>query len=435
MRPIGFGLAAALALVAFAPATVLSAPKKVDEKARTQGMAEAPALAKAAGVSCQVTDARFIAKGKSNDKAVKGEVAYYEVDCDKGTGFVVSSIPGGTADANPCFQMNTTGKENQLSCILPGNVDPLADAAAVTQAAGLSCTPSKVRWIGQTQTKTQAFMEVACQEGPGYVLATNYTLDLTKPVSADNCLNFDDQQGPMSCSLTTKESRLAVVDAVVANAKNSCTIKDRRYVGMAQDKSEIFETSCTDGKGYIYKAKGSEVVATNCAEAMNLYGGCKLTDAREAMTEQAALYTQIAKKAGSTCEVETYQVLPASAGKDAVELSCKDGNHAVSVSQAGKPDLVLDCGRALVLKYQCSTKKLDTAYAALTSDLRKFDVKTCTVSDMRLAGQSAKGTMLLEVACSDGLKGYMLEYNAETAVPVAQTGCAFLSSCRLKGNT
>lgn len=63
MRPKVLGLAAALLVAALAPATVISAPKdapKVSAAERKQGMAEAPALVQAAGLNCQVSDARFV---------------------------------------------------------------------------------------------------------------------------------------------------------------------------------------------------------------------------------------------------------------------------------------------------------------------------------------------------------------------------------------
>ena len=70
MRPIAIGLTAALALAALVPATVISAakdkekPAAVDAKAREAGMKAAPDVAKAAGISCTVTDARLIGNDK-----------------------------------------------------------------------------------------------------------------------------------------------------------------------------------------------------------------------------------------------------------------------------------------------------------------------------------------------------------------------------------
>ena len=80
----------------------------------------------------------------------------------------------------------------------------------------------------------------------------------------------------------------------------------------------------------------------------------------------------------------------------------------------------------------------DTATAkgndALTADMKKFE-KSCVVSNTRLAAKTAKGTLLLEVACTDGLKGYMIEYNASPVTAVGVMGCAFVAGCKLPGNT
>ncbi len=41
----------------------------------------------------------------------------------------------------------------------------------------------------------------------------------------------------------------------------------------------------------------------------------------------------------------------------------------------------------------------------------------------------------MEVGCSDGLKGYMIEYNQTPVNAVGATGCAFAGGCKLPGNT
>ena len=58
----------------------------------------------------------------------------------------------------------------------------------------------------------------------------------------------------------------------------------------------------------------------------------------------------------------------------------------------------------------------------------------CQVSDARLAGKTAKGTVLLEVACSDKLPGYMIEYNTSPVSAIAATGCRFAGNCQLPTN-
>ena len=57
------------------------------------------------------------------------------------------------------------------------------------------------------------------------------------------------------------------------------------------------------------------------------------------------------------------------------------------------------------------------------------------VSNSRIVGKSTKGTIMVEVACADGLKGYIIEYNTSPVTAVASTGCAFAGGCKLPGNT
>ena len=126
------GLAAALALVALAPAAVMSQSRDagVTEKARTQGMAEAPAVVAAAGLNCQVVDARLI--GKNENRRAKTSTSYYEVDCQEGMGFAIEAVAGGATSAYTCLEASAPtedGKPSALACQLPGNQNPQAELA------------------------------------------------------------------------------------------------------------------------------------------------------------------------------------------------------------------------------------------------------------------------------------------------------------------
>jgi len=422
------------------PAAAMSQAKKapaITEAARKSGMAEAPPLVQTAGLPCQVTDARLIGKTKADKKSNTPASAYYEVACQQGMGFVVSQPEGGAPAAFSCIEANTPPegqKEAAMACLLPANSDPKAAVGPMLQKAGVSCTPTQLRGIGQSQS--QSYFEVACQEGAGYVVIASAPLDVSKTVDAQNCLNFDDAAGNIKCTLSDKASRLAVVDRYVAEAKNNCAIKDRRFIGVSQDGSNFFETSCNDGKGYIYKVatNGSLAQTWDCARAQQVLGGCTLTDAREAESAQAALYTRLAQAAGSNCDVEKYALFPMRGNDEVVELVCKDGKGGVGIFPASGKGQVLGCGHALAAGYKCGLGK-DLGYDALTADLRKFDQKTCTVSNARPAAKTDKGTILVEVACSDGFKGYMIEYNPTNYTAVGAIGCAFAGGCALPGNT
>lgn len=440
MRPIAIGLAAVLAMAAFAPAAISQSKKgeEITEKARTQGMAEAPALASAAGVACKVTDARFI--GKVADKKAKTTTNFYEVDCDQGLGFVVQAIEGQPKPSVfTCVEANAPGadgKPSSLACKLPGNADPKSDLAPLIAAAKVTCTPEQVRGIGQSATAT--FFEVQCQgSGQGYVLKTSAPADPGKPVEASDCMLYDDAETNIKCTLRDKAARLAVIDTYAAAANNGCAVKDKKYVGQSQAGSAFFEVACNDGKGYMYKVDGGKLAQTyECAKASNIMGGCTLTDAKEAMMEQNGLYTRLAKDAKFDCEVSKYAPFPGPAGKDVVELACSNRPDG-GVGIFGTPktnDQVIDCARAPIAGYRCSFSKPESAYKVVTADLKKLGKNECEVSATRVVGKTAKGTTFMEVACADGLKGYIIEYQPQPLNALTVIGCAFTKDCKLPGN-
>lgn len=438
MRPNILGLAVALLVAAMAPAAVISAPKeapKVTDAQRKQGMAEAPAVVQAAGLPCQVSDARFVGKVPEDKKKGTPAQSFYEVACAPGTmGYVVQASVGAPATAFSCVEANTSpdpAKPPSLPCLLPGNADPKAALAPLLTKAGAQCAPTGARGIGQT--KTQTFMEVACQEGSGYIVIASAPFDGSKALQAQNCLNFDDSNGNIKCTLTEKAARLSVVDKLVTAAKNNCAVKDRRFVGTAKEGADFYEVSCQDGKGYIFKANGAALAeAWDCGHASNVLGGCQLTDSRQAATEQATLYTRLAKSSGSNCQVTKYADFPQRDANEVVELVCNDGSSVIGIFPATGKGQVLDCGHALVAGYKCSLGKSD--YAPLTADLQKFNLKSCTVSNARPAAKTTKGTILVEVACADGLPGYMVEYSPSPVTALGATGCRFAGNCQLPGN-
>lgn len=439
-RAIGAGaVALVMALMAALtmPSTAVSQKKAqpdVSEAARKAGMARAPAVIQATGIPCQVSDARLIGEDK------KAKTAYFEVACGPGAmGYVLQTPEGGATTAYSCIEANTPpapGQPPSAPCLLPANDNPKALLQPLMKTAGAECIPEEARGIGQTKANT--YVEVACQGGTGYIVVASAPFDMSKPVQAQNCLMYDDAETNIKCAIGDKATRLAIVDKYVTAANNGCAVKDRRFVGMSKDGSSFFEAACQDGKGYIYKASANGALAETyeCAKATQILGGCELTDARAALTEQAALYTRLVTNAGGKCEVEKYALFPTrNPREEVVELVCKDGGGGVLISTAGQKSQMLDCGRAPVAGYKCSLGK-DTGYRALTADLKKFNFNSCEVSNSRVVGKTEKGTTYVEVACADKLKGYMIEYQSTPSVSaVTAIGCAFAGNCKLPGNT
>jgi hypothetical protein len=399
---IGAALICGSAFAADKPATTVTADQ------RAAGMKAAPDLAKAAGLPCTVADARMIGSGTGADKV---KASYYEVACKEGGGYVLvvkDKVPTPTYfDCLMTGAPGPDGKPGMLACALPANANPAAVLQPLLTQAGSPCTVDKGRYIGSTTDKN--LYEASCKDGQGYVLVEPKAGGA--PV-AQNCLAYASQGGGISCTLTTQAQELSEVDSLAA-ASGKCAIKDRRYVLTAADGTDYFEVSCSDGKGYMLHAdktgKLAEVVP--CATAAYVGGGCTLTDSRQAMTQQTGIYTDLAKKAGFDCTVSKYADFPASnANQEVVEVACSnrpDGGVGVFPTH-GAPK-VYDCVRALAEGYKCSYTPESAVYPKLTAELKAMGKGSCVVNGARAFGHSAPGDDFIEVSCSDGGPGWVID--------------------------
>lgn len=433
MRPFAIGLSAALAVAILIPAAVISAPKEekgkpaaIDAKAREVGKKETPAIIAASGANCTVSDARYMGEDKkAGDK-------YYEVACNEGMGFAVIAKKEGAPQLYSCLEASQPGPDGKvggLACILPANANPGAQLAPFVKKAGVSCEQENARAIGSGAKNS--FFEVACKGGSGYIIQTTNPININGEVVANSCLMYEDG-GNVSCKLTNRQTQLQLVDTLNTAAANGCVIKDRAYV-LSTKSDNYFEVACQDGKGYMYQqasATGAFVRSIPCAQASFVGGGCKMTDAVAAQTEQAGFYSKLATKAGFPCDVEKYGMLPTNdPKKEIVELKCKGGDVGGIAVFTATGGTVFDCVTAELNGYRCSFTKKDTQYARLSQDLVGFNKGSCKVSDVRVMG-STDNEGFVEVACSDGLPGWVLGYPTGVAKPAAKE---FLSCAQAKG--
>ncbi|MGA0603447.1 hypothetical protein ACO2Q3_22250 [Caulobacter sp. KR2-114] len=437
MRPIGIGLAIALIAAVLAPASsfAASAPS-IPKESLDKGKKDAPGLVTSGGFDCQVANARFI--GDSADPKTKQKQSFYELACTGNEGLIVAKTAAATT-AYTCLETaeGPDGKPTNLACQLPENKDPKAGLAGYVSKGGApTCTIDKARALGHSDTNT--FFEVACHDGSGYIVKTSAPPRLDKEVEANPCVMYD-PGGNVNCKLTDRAAQLAVADKLAAGTPTPCTVKDRRYVGISQSHEVLWEVSCQQGKGYVLvqATTGALDKAVDCVNS----DLCQLTDAREAKTEQAGLYSKLAKKAGFDCDVKSYEPFPASAGLDVVEMTCNnrpDGAVGVFTATGG---FVYDCAHSELEGYRCSMSKPDAAIASLTADLKKLNKTTCTVSSSRAVGVTSDRKGYIEVECSDGLPGFMIEYNAplkDALTPINVLPCSLASGiaggCKLPQN-
>lgn len=423
MKIIRIGLAAVLALVVMAPATMVSAAKKpaapvagsIDPKSREKGMADTPAFITAAGVNCALSDAVWIGEDKKTGQS------YYEIACSTGMGGVLLVKKDDPKPSYyPCLETSkpgADGKPGPLACKLPGNADPVQALAPFVAKSGVACTIDKARSIGASAKNT--FFEVSCQGGYGYIMVASYPASADAEVKANTCLAYDDPGGNLYCQLTSRETQLAMVDQLAAASGKSCTVTGKRYILSALNGSMYFEVACGDGKGYVLEraSNGSLARAIDCANAP---GGaeCTLTDAREAKTEQAGLYTRLAGKVGFPCQVEKYALFPSRVARtEVVELKCSDrpdGGVAVFTADGGK---VYNCIVAELQGFACSFTPRAASLVKINADMRTMGKGSCVANDARIIGKTEAGDGYIEVSCADGLPGWVLSYpaNSDTA--------------------
>lgn len=399
-----------------------------------------PPLIAAGKIPCTLTASRFIAEGTMADKT-KGK--FYEAACQEGLGYVVIDHENnGPPTAFDCVAANeprSDGKKSDIACILPGNTSSVAALQPSITKLGEPCTVTKTRVLGSSPDKS--YFELACDSGAGYILMLPRAIGAVQP-HAYNCLDMD-PNGTTKCAMNDRDAYVtSQVTRLLAASGKTCALKDKRYVGTSTDESTFYEAACQAGDGYIIQAApgGQFKVAIKCVDAFGILGGCTLTDARAALTQENALYSDLAKKSGFNCDVGKYAPFPPDGKNEVVELQCSnrpDGGVGVFPLHGGKP-MVYDCLRAENLGYRCSYSTPDSLYGKLSAQLAAKGKGSCVVNGARPFGATSTSD-LIEVSCADGGLGWVIEYPQGGAMPTdllncAQAAAASSAGCQLPTN-
>jgi hypothetical protein len=394
-------------MIAWAQDKAAAAAKPLTKDQHDQGMKEAPAALESAHVPCTLTDAAFI--GKS------GKSSVYEVACKDSLGYMIVGAPDAATPAKAYDCLTTLGNAS-LTCRLPGNADPKQGLVSLLAAADASCTLKDARSIGATSSG-ESYYEVSCQQGPGFILA-KAPAGATPPVTITPCLEAVGASN-ITCKLTSKDEMIAPIAKLAAESGKTCTVSDARYVGSSATSGETFyEVACGSaagfmiqtGKGGVYKA------AIDCANAIGIAGGCKMTDTTKAQTQEASLYAGLAKAGGFNCDVAKYRFIGMSSDPkgEVVELACTnrpDGAVALFPVDSKMKATFTDCVRAS--KYgeaaACQLSSPSLVYAKFSAGLAARGRASCKVSGARYIG-SAAGEDYIETACADGGPGWVIEF-------------------------
>lgn len=389
---------------------------------RTRGMAEAPAVIQAAGVPCQLADAMWI--GNSGTRKA------YEVACTGSLGYILVTAEqaGGAPTVQDCVAIDTLARRELAAnpaatpnrCTLPGNADPKAGLAPFVTQAGRTCTINNARAIGEGSGLMR--YEIGCSEGSGFLL-DRPTPGSTTPLRTVSCLEAS--AANIVCEYTPREAISASLQRAVASQTPPCpAIANYRWMGRSQDnQTEYVELACGSA-GYVAQMNNAGAVQQwfTCDRAAAIGGGCTLTSAAVASTQENGLYTTAARGIGYNCDVQRYRRIgrEANNGREVVELVCA-GQPESSIAFLPVPNGTgqgeyIDCVVGAARQVPCQLNPISTTYPRVTREIAGKG-QTCNVSELRGVGAAPDGSFYVEAACG-GTPGYFLQYRGRTLASV-----------------
>ncbi|WP_296169584.1 hypothetical protein [uncultured Brevundimonas sp.] len=236
-----------------------------------QIVAGAQAVATAASINCQVTQANLLGQSAEGN-------SLYEAACATGPGYLlVSSTPPIASDCVLIAAAATTARAADPAanvgpqCTLPANQDSKRFIMGYAVPAGVTCTVDDGAVVGRN-AEGAVIYEIGCAGTDGY-----HIRNLNGVWSKDECIQVISRN--LACNLTTPSERFATVKGWLAGSDAAtCDVQDTRYMGTNTNGS-FYEVKCAAGDGYIARLNDARAVQQvyPCATAQRIGDGCKLT--------------------------------------------------------------------------------------------------------------------------------------------------------------
>lgn len=243
--------------------------------------AAAQALLTTAGVGCQVSEATLLG-------VTAEQHSTYEAVCAEGPGYLaISSTPPQTFN---CLELAGQAETSRLrdpaadvgqQCTLPVNLNPVPVLSVYARAAGVDCTIDQGAAIGKSPAGNLIY-EIGCADRDGFWLE-----NVEGAWQASPCWDLALEQDACRYS-TAAETTGAWRTVLAGTAAAACDVQQARRVGRDAQGLTVYEVKCGAGEGYFARV-GTKFTAERvhpCAEAATIAGGCTLTAAAPATTEQ-----------------------------------------------------------------------------------------------------------------------------------------------------
>ncbi|MBS0295563.1 MAG: hypothetical protein JSR45_04570 [Proteobacteria bacterium] len=425
-----------------------AAPATYKDDQIKKGMAGAPAAAQALGLKCTIKNAALIGPGSImvDNKKVAG--TSYEVACGEGMGYVFLKYDkqdGGQTYS--CVDMQAqydaaiaAKKAAPPRCMLPENSNLNAQIQPVVTKSGAKCTVTNVSSLGHDPKNAVTNYEIACSEGVGYVTRAfdNGEATSTNCLEASATLHYE-------CKLTDKTQRLAQITALSATYAKACQVSDGRFVGTTTDKHDLYEVACSGKPGFFLEVSTDGSARTiDCVSAQSIGGGCKMTDIGQAKQSAASGYTGTLQANGVSCTPTDFRVIGKEprTKRDVVEFRCPEQPAGLltlilTPGATGKFEK-MDCFTAKERGLDCALTSKAELLARLKPILTAID-KVCTPTDYRMVSPDDGDGDIVEVKCSAGESGYILDLPGNRAKTIKTLSCAQaakgnVDKCEIPGN-
>jgi hypothetical protein len=258
---------------------------------RAKAKQESGKLVSAIQLSCELTDAALIGRGKGNADGKIIDVNAYEVACSNRAGYILVSQGAQNPVAISCFAANAMhaardakDESADLYCQLAANKDVKVMAASLMATAGTTCAVNDVRWFGQNALTQTDYSEVACADGNGFLLRIAQTGPAAE-VSVIGCQEA--AKRGLKCHLTDGGAVTSPVtlqafrDALKQNEVN-CEPTNMRIIGRESvDKRYVVEVTCQEQPNGLVAfipvaGNTNKFEAIDCAAAVERQIRCEL---------------------------------------------------------------------------------------------------------------------------------------------------------------
>ena len=222
------------------------------------------------GKPCDVKDHRYVGAD------AKG-VAYFEVACQDGKGYMMEVALTGTVSPIDCAVADNVGGGCTLTSSRAAQTEQAGLYSKLAHNAGFACDVSKYGPI-QANVPGHEVVELACSNRPDGAVAI-FPAASGEKAQIDNCAVSE--LAGFRCSFSKPEAAYPLLTSdLKALGKTSCVVSGERLVGTTPEKLCYIEVACADGDpGYVVSyslATMTPKEAITCSFAKDIAGGCQM---------------------------------------------------------------------------------------------------------------------------------------------------------------